>query len=144
MSIFASQTTVTLEIPFDPGQTVTIRKLAGRHLQRAHDADLMASLDTMKRMGGVSVQKELQALGDDATRDKLVETQRADPMSGYDLTTLLVCGITAWSYPDPVTPERIDDLDEEAAAFLGRAILKLSKPGLFLTEDERQAVQKNG
>jgi len=144
MSIFASRVTKVIELPFDAPQTVTIQKLAGRHLQKAHEADQFATVEGLKRMGGVAFQRELAALGDDAKREALVAQQQADPMNGYDVYVLLTHGIKSWSYGVPVSPEAIEDLDEEAVAFLAREILQLSKPGLFLTADERQAAQKNG
>ena len=143
MSIFASRTTKVIELPFDVPNTVTLQKLAGRHLQKAHDANLQESVDSLKRMGGPAFQRELAGMGDAAERAKQVAEHQADPMNGYDPYVLMQCGIKAWSYPEPVTPESIEDLDEEAVAFLSREILKLSKPGLFQTGEEAKAEQKN-
>ena len=98
MSIFASRTVKTLEIPFDPPQTVTIQKLAGRHLEKAHQASLVASLDNLKLMGGPAFQRELAAIGDPQDRAEQVAALQADPLNAYDRYVLLAHGITGWSY----------------------------------------------
>lgn len=147
MSIFASRTQQTIPIPFDlkPDGTpheVTIQKLAGRHIQKARDLDQLASIDTLKRMGGPKFQQELSDAGgsDPAVVAALVAKQQADPLHGYDRYTVLAAGIKSWTYEESLTPVEetnddgtktmripaIDDLDDYAADFLARAILALS------------------
>ena len=43
-------------------------------------------------------------------------------MGGVTTVTLLQTCITAWSYPEPVTPENIADLDVETAQVVARAL----------------------
>jgi hypothetical protein len=145
MSIFASRATRTLEIPGDSPHTVTIQKLAGRHLAQAMLENQLHSIDTFRKMGGAQFQKELNAIRDDAKADaaKPVEPTVADPMAGYDRDVLMQHGIVSWSYPETVA-DMLPDLTDEAADFFAREILKLSKPGLFLTADENEAATKNG
>lgn len=134
MSIFASRTQQTVPIPFDEPHTVTIRKLAGRHLQAAREASQAAAVAAVARMGGAAFQRELQAAGgnDPAAVVALVAAQQADPLNGLDRYVVLAKGIVAWTYVDeagaplPVSAAAIDDLDEQAADFLARAIVALS------------------
>jgi hypothetical protein len=134
MSIFASRTRRVVEIPFDAPHTVTIQKLAGRQVEKAREANQFASADRLKGMGGVAFQRELGQLGDPAATAALVAKAQADPLNTYDRATVLQKGIVAWTYEEPVgtpllvTPEAIDDLSEEAADFLARAILELTLP----------------
>jgi hypothetical protein len=128
MSIFASRTQQTLSIPFDAPHTVTIQKLSGRHLQQAIEANQMASVEALKRMGGAEFQRELAALGDSAATAALIAKRQADPLATYDRTIMLQHGIKAWTYEEPITPETIDDLSEEAAEFMAMAILALTLP----------------
>jgi hypothetical protein len=142
MSIFASRTTKVVEIPFDPPQTVTIQKLAGRHLEKARQAQQAAAVDTLQRMGGSAFQRDMAALGDPAAVAKRVAAVQADPLNGFDRAALLQAGIKAWTYDEPVTPASFDDLSEEAVDYLAREILKLTKPALFRTGDEQEAEKK--
>jgi hypothetical protein len=158
MSIFASRRTKTVEIPFDPPNTVTIQALAGRHLERAQQETQFASADSLKRLGGIAFQRELAQLGDDNKRDELVKQHQADPLNSYDKYTVNQRGIVSWSYPESLKPETyqdetgqtvtrvkaLDDLDSEAVDFFAREILQLSKPSLFLTDDETKAAQVKG
>ena len=56
---------------------------------------------------------------------------------------LIEMGLTAWTYPEPLTPDLLKELDDEAANFIAGEILRLTKPGLFLTPDEVEAERKN-
>jgi len=73
-----------------------------------------------------------------------------DPLSGYDRITLCKEGVKAWTCVDkdgkplPVTPEAINDLDEDALEWMATQVLKLTKPSLFQTDDEKAADRKNG
>ena len=58
--------------------------------------------------------------------------------------TLLVKGIKAWTYSEPLTAESFEDLDEETQTALAREVLKLSRPKLFQTAAEAETDQKNG
>lgn len=133
MSIFASRTTITVDLPFDPPHHVVVQKLAGRHLEKARSAFLTQLMLGVQERGGAAVQKELMELFADRSAAKQVEQVKSDPLNGFDKYSLVRYGVKAWSYPEPVTPEAIEDLDEDAVDFLAAEILKLSKPGLFQT-----------
>ena len=157
MSIFASRTTKTIPIPFDPPHTVTIRKLAGRHLERANQENTFSSIDTLRRMGGVAFQRELAALGTPDQQAAAVATARADPLTAYDRYVLMRFGVESWTYPESLEPETVieesgisvqrvralEDLVEEAVDFFSRAILKLAKPALFVEADVAAVAEKN-
>src|SRR5262245_6154413 len=127
MSIFASYVTTTGAIPWDPGQTVTIQRLSGNHLAAARQASITASMAFVKQMGGPAMQRELADVTADAVKAELA-TRAADPLRQYDRATVLAHGVKAWTYPDPVTPDRLDDLTDDAADFLAREILALTLP----------------
>lgn len=140
MSIFTSLITETLPVPHDPGQSITIRKLAPRALERAAKAQRATAMQDLKDLGGPAFMKELQTL---ATGDATV-TAATDPLLLFDRVELNVAGLVSWTYDQK--PERavVEDLDEETTDWLARAILKLSRPALFQTADEAEAAQKNG
>jgi hypothetical protein len=137
-SVFTSRITDTIDIPHDPGQSVTIRKLAPRHLEMAAKAQQLKAIGDLKEMGGPAFMKELQGLSDE--QRKAV----TDPMQRYDRLTLIAKGVTAWTYPEERIAENFEDLDDQTAEFIARAVLKLAKPDLFRTEEEVEAATKNG
>ena len=161
-SPFASRVTVTIPIPFDPPHEVTIRKLAGRHLERARNAFMTSLFLDVQARGGAAVQKDMQTLFvKDAPNKAEVEAEMhkvaADPLNGYDPYVIAQGGIVAWTYPESlavelVTDEKgnriprvtaIDDLDEEAIRFFATEVMRLTKPSLFQTPAEVEAERKN-
>ena len=150
-SVFTSRVTQSIPIPHDPGQSVTIRKLAPKHLRAARESRQAADFEETKRQIAIT-----QALGDEVIKavkgikeseadgEKPI-TRVVDPLGPYDVTALCVSAIKAWSYADiKPAPDTIADLDEQTQEFIAREALKLSKPELFQSEDEQEAAQKNG
>jgi hypothetical protein len=153
MSIFASRTQKTIDLPFDPPHTITIQKLAGRHLGKAREAWLEDLYTGVRNRGGASAQKEMQALFQDRDEGKgdkkseaaeAIEKVQADPLNGLDKFTVVRFGVKAWSYDLLVSPESIDDMDDQAVDFIATEIMRLTKPALFQTKTETEAAQKNG
>ncbi len=143
-SIFASQTTDTVVIPFDPAHTATLRKLTGRELDKAQEVHLRATISGRWAAHGWAAEFQRQ-LEKGIASNTVAERLLRDPLNGYDRHALVAAGLTAWSYPEPaLTPEAIEDLDDDALEWFARAILQLTKPGLFQTEDEAEAARKNG
>ncbi len=142
MSIFSSRTTKTLEIPFDAPHTVTIQKLKGRHMGGAHDAYMQEFIGGLKKMGTPEERKGLESLVATAVEAD-PDAAPDDPMAGFDRYYVLEHGIVAWSYEHAVTAEAIDDLDDDAGEFIALAILRLSKPSLFKSQNEAEAERKN-
>jgi hypothetical protein len=133
MSIFASYVTRTVELPFDEPHTVTIQKLSGKALAAARQARVAASMDLVKTMGGAAFGRELAQLttandGLAAAIEQETTANQTDPVRLYDRSTVLAKGVKAWTYSEAIAPDRLDDLDEQAADFLFRAILDLTLP----------------
>jgi hypothetical protein len=145
MSVFTSLVTDVVPIPHDPPHTVTIRKLAPKHLQAARKAALMDSITEMKAIGGPAFVKELQSLtADDPEAVKREIAGRAqNPLRGVDTVTLLERGIVAWTYECERSRETFEDLDEPTMDLLATAILKLAKPDLFVTAEQAEGERKN-
>jgi hypothetical protein len=147
MSIFASHTTDTFPIPFDAPHTVTIQKLAGRDVDDAQLAHMTGVVSGRGRNWATRF-LELARRGQatDADARKVLD----DPLSGYDRITLVARGVKAWTYtnadgtPTPITLQAVEDLVDEALEFFARAVLKLTKPALFQSADEREGDRKNG
>jgi hypothetical protein len=146
MSVFTSRVTDTRPIPHDPDQSVTIRKLAPRHLEAAAKASQLQSIADLKEIGGPAFLKELEALGDGDKKkaeDKAAEAAKRDPLLTYDPYVLIAKGLKEWTYDAPLVAESFEDLDDVTRDFIAREILRLSKPALFQTEAEQKADQKN-
>ncbi len=143
--------TETTRRPSD-GAVVTIRQLSWLQLRAARQLSQQESARNLVAMGGaefarafaemramtpaVAVQTDAGATSPAPTAETPapagVAPVAADALDGHDLFTVLLGGL-----PD-YDKARIEDLDEDDAVFLGRAILGLTpKPR---TEDE----EKNG
>lgn len=139
-SVFTSRVSKTIAVPHDSEHSVTIRKLAPRHLDQAGKASQRESLENLKELGGPAFLKELQSMGG---IEAVAKVAAADPLVRFDRVTLIEKGVTAWSYDAPLTRASFEDLDDETADWLAREILRLSAPRLFQTDEEAEAAQKN-
>lgn len=146
-SIFTHRVTQELEVPdTDPVQRITIRKLAGRHLETAAVEAQRKSLDNVRHMGGPAMVKEFLAMREPkpASTPETVEAVAADPMSGYDPISLAQQAVVSWTFEEPLTPTAIEEMDDDTLGWLSAAVLKLAKPRLFLTAEEREVARGNG
>jgi hypothetical protein len=164
MSIFASRSTSDpIPIPgVDPPATCTVRKLSGRELDTAQGDHLRATIaGRFAAHGWAAVfQRQLKAgLATDADAQHVLD----DPLSGYDRHAIVKAGLLAWTITDPALPAPaadtsddttraktaaargtvIEDLDDDALEFFAVAIMRRTKPGLFLTVDEAEQARKN-
>ena len=107
--------TKRLEIPHEPGEFMTIRRLSWSQLDLASETASLANFDRISRMGPEMV----------AALRQTAEGE-ADEIGMYDKATVLHLGITEWSYDATVTPDNIDMLDQQTAEWAFREILKLN------------------
>lgn len=124
--------TKRLEVPHEEGAWIIIRQLGWHKKDEAKRKRAREGLETIKAMGS-EVLREIQ----DAENSPDVQAALARPAATYDQATILRFGIVQWSYDEAVTPNLIDDLDEETAAWAFQEIIAYSSPP---PEDER----KNG
>lgn len=153
MGIFASDTEQTVAIPFDEPHTVRIRKLTGREVELAQESHAVGIAMGGSRSWSARVRLMLEKGPSDPEVRKMLD----DPMLGFDRFAVIRSGLISWTYPRPLRPDAtkpekkdaapfvdpINDLDDEAADFIASAILKLTKPALFLTAEQQAALKKN-
>ncbi len=153
MSIFAFETVATISTPFDPGHEITVRKLSGWQLGKAQKAFFNELVGEVTERGGAKVQKDIETLfaKDPTAADEAGAEIKGDPLNGYDKYTVIALGLKAmsrlpgWATLSPEAKlENARELDEEARDFFATEIMRLTKPGLFRTAEEREADQKNG
>jgi len=149
--MFASLTQETIPVPFDPPHTVTIRKLTGREHDAAAEAHRTSLAGGNPRLWPAAFRRALEHGASDPELLKAI----ANPLTGYDRFALVRAGLVAWSYPQsikPLTPsevvdglrkDAIDDLDDEGVDFIATEVLRLTKPGLFLSPDDAEVARKN-
>lgn len=146
--MFASDSRRTVPVPFAAPHTVTIQKLSGREVERAQAEHLAAFQGNRSPRGWAAIFQ--RALETGAATDQDAQRALVDPLNGYDRFTVVECGLKGWSFTSadgtakPLTPEAVRDLDDEALEFIAVEVMRLTKPGLFLTAEEREAAQKNG
>jgi hypothetical protein len=143
MSVFTSKVTRTLNVPHDEGQTITIRKLAPRHLEAAAKEAQRTAMAEFRDMGGAAFMQELAALKSDKSEADAAPAV-ADPVGLFDRVTLLSKAVTAWSYEEAIDVDTLAELDEETQAWLAREVLTLAKPALFQSEADAETARKNG
>jgi hypothetical protein len=142
MSMFASETTETLALPFDAPHTVTIQKLTGADIEKAQAEHLNATVAGRSPRGWAGLFQNALRTGTATLAD--AEKAQRDPLAGYDRSTIVRCGLKAWTYARELDAKAVADIDDDALEFLALAIMKLTKPWLFQTEEEAEAAQKNG
>ncbi len=111
----------TIEIPHEPGATITIRKLSHHQLMMAQDTMQDRALERFGRVADVA--QKLPQTADD--RDRARELAE-NPENKYDRRTVLRAGITAWTYAEPPDEATIDDLDEDTAEWAFQEIMAFS------------------
>ena len=121
--MITSNITDTLEIPNEPGTTITIRMLSHGALKKARDTRLY---ELARMLGGIKL-PTTSPEEERADKEAADKEEEEDPLVGYDITTVLHKGIKSWSYPEKCNPETIDELDDKTADFVAKAIIKLSQ-----------------
>lgn len=128
--------------------TITIKRLGWRRLEEADKAHTRASLALMRDFG--EHPEVLKAITDavreitdaklkDASGQPVAPPVPADPLSRYDIGVLLTIGVVAFDgEPLANQKETTEDLEPDTAEATARAILRLSRPGLFDTEADRK------
>jgi len=117
-------------IPHEPGQVLTIKRLAPGQLRLAAEAHTDKSLATFRRMGGAAFLAELKAMGDMGDKKEAA----VDPLEGHDADTLIQNGLIGWSYNVEFTPEHVALLDDATAAFAAQSVLDYAKNRLSEAE----------
>lgn len=147
MSIFASTHTHVVHPPSDPTASITIRKLSGKAEEHAQAKHAEGAYDGFNGRGWSNrfVGRILAGMAEAPE----VQSVAADPLAGYDRLSIVKHGIVSWTFtengkPKPVTPEAIDDIDDDTLEFLATEIMRLTRPSRFLTPEQQEAARKNG
>ena len=138
--------TKRLDVPGEPGEWVTIRRLSFGELHDLRQASGMKFLEELSGLPAdvLEMQLTVQAKIAEAKRAALADSgedvdpendglPEPDALDGVDLLTVLRAGVIAWSYheesgePVPVEAETVAMLDEATAKWLAREILLLGK-----------------
>lgn len=107
--------TERFQITHEEGEWVEVRQLGWLELDGTRKAKEQDALTKARTMGAEFIRgiQDVESLGD------------GEPGDAYDREALLVASVTAWSYPDPVTPAAIATLDERTAVWLFGKIVDL-------------------
>lgn len=133
-----SKLTQRFEIPHEAGESMEFKRLSWRELQQARQARTDAVFANLKAMGGDVLTAMRSA---EAQREEIeAEAPRRSTPADYDAATVLRLGIAGWSYPDKVTAQNIDGLDEETAEWAFLAIMRFNNiyPASEPAEDSRK------
>ena len=108
-----------VDIPHEKDEWMELKKLSWRQLEIAEEIQTDEVLTRMKKMGADMV----KALRDAVGKNK----EEQDPFKRYDKSTVLLVGISKWSYETELNKESIETLDDETADWAFREILSLNK-----------------
>ena len=143
--MFASKTQKTIDIPQrfndegDPQQhAVTLRRLSPKSLDAAAKESQRKAMLDLTALGGAKVIREFQS----ETPKSDEKPGAANPLLLFDHWTLIQKSVVSWTLLEKVTEESIADFD--AAEWLAGEILRLSRPELFQSEDEKKDAQVKG
>lgn len=136
-------------VPLIPaGQKVVIRKLNGKRLDKASTALQVQAVDMMQQLGGAAATKSLQELmktAEDSKKEPDAGTPAPEPSEpvkpvkryhGYDRDTLLAQAVISWDLDEPLSPESIEELDDDLADAFATAVMELTKPKRTETEEK--------
>jgi hypothetical protein len=104
-----TEATTRHEIPHEPGEWVSLKKLSGSQMD---EADQVNTAKVMERLGPI-----LAALGPDARKEGQAQAADQDPSdiksrrSGFDPGTLIKYALVGWSYPEEPDGNPADMLD---------------------------------
>ncbi len=145
-----------IPLPFDPSNTVTVRKLSARELESAAESHMRGVASGSLRQWPERF-KRLVEKGEAPAKE--VAAALRDPLTGFDRFTVVRIGLVSWSYPQSLTPiaavaakdgqpaieayDPIEDLDDDALEFIATEIMRRTKPHLFLTAEEQETARKN-
>ena len=134
--MLTSGITETLDTPHEPGQTITIRKLSWKQLNKARKARRKGVFSDVKDMGSEVLaalpSRCAKGCGDEKhkgacpTVEDRVDPAATDPTDEYDQDTLLHVGITAWSYEENATEANVDMLDEPTAKWVFAEVVRFN------------------
>ncbi len=144
--LVTKDTTEQIQIPHEDGQSMQFRRLSWLEMVEAAETAERRSIKKMNQFGSeviaeilASHEKNAAATADtdgegDGDGDATTTTKGAT-IGSYDRETLLVNGITAWSYAEKPSPKTIRQLDAKTARWAAEQIFELSREE---TEDERK------
>ena len=124
-------------VPHEPGEWVEFRKPSSKVAQDARRVMESEGRKNVREMGAEIVQAFMTGDDDEKAvrRAQKLQAAQAYDLSAFDRGTLLRYAIVQWSYTDPmagrpiaVTPENIDELDEETARWAHQTVVDLMKP----------------
>jgi hypothetical protein len=124
-------------VPHEPGEWIEFRKPSSKVAQEAKRAVEAEGRKGMRDIGADIIKAFMSGDDDEKAvrRARKMADAAAFDVSGFDRATLLQYAIVQWSYTDPVanrpiavTPENIDELDEETARWAHQTVVDLMKP----------------
>jgi hypothetical protein len=161
MSVFTSRVPpITLSVPGEPSQSVTIRKITPNALHTAavvkSRAIMRESTEDMQAIGGAESFKALRSLVSEEQQNDQDAKKTEDggtnasaekapsPLAGYDRIDLMLSGVAAWTFDMPLTRDSFEDLDDETQDWLATEVLKLARPSLFQTAEQIEDARFSG
>lgn len=114
--MLTGKATKRLDLPHEPGEWIDVRLPSWPVLVRARNLKQRQAVAELAEWSEEGMRKARAAADEGAARGTVPPNE-----DEYDWGVILEAAITGWSYSDPLTPEHIQELDEETARFVVRA-----------------------
>ena len=128
MAIVSGVEPVTLPVPHEEGETITIRMLSHDDMLDINNARIDGALKLAENVSDRMLNRDSKK-PQDMTPQERAEAARQEKYNTYGQFLTLLKAITGWSYTRtdgsdiPVTPENVRDLDAKTADWLFRHIV---------------------
>ena len=115
-----------VDVPHEDGEWFSFRRLSWKQLRAARKKVEEEQREIAKSFGAEFVAALRSGVDEDRAR-RLIQEQQYRAVN-FDTETMLVQGVSAWSYDQPVSLETIEQLDERTAVWAVQEIIELCKP----------------
>lgn len=139
-------TLATVESYYGPA-VVVIKRIGWRALEDAAAAQMRDGLRTVREIGGVEAVRQFKEIaeanrqdGDERPDTEVVRDVVAaakDPLLAYDKQELVMRSVVTVDGQEK-TLAQIEEFEPEVLTAIATAVLRLARPGLFETEEERK------
>lgn len=117
MAIVSKVAPVTLPVPHEEGQTITIRMLSHTDMLDIQNARMDGAMKLAEGVSDRLLNRDSKKT-EDMTPSERAESERQDKYSSYGQYLTLLKAIVSWTYDAEVNPDNVADLDARTAYWL--------------------------
>lgn len=116
--------TISVPVPHEADQSFVFRSLGHKLLRKANKQYLN---EIAKDIADIDIAKLRDAISDGDLDREVGGDSSGSSDYAYDRDMILEAGIVSWTYGEAVSPEALENLDEETAEWAFRQIVDMSR-----------------